>query len=330
MKNRKIIMDDVAERSGSSKTTVSYVLSGKPANFQISEGTVRRVAETALELGYRPCEAQAALDALEFRRLSILVLTPWLYAQHSDFMAQLHRAFRDAEERESAEFVYMQYHAGQIGKVLRPMVFARYDAVFVSGTSDEDNAYLERNRRKLGKVILLNRRAEGILSVSGNDREASRKLAERICASGNYSRYLVVTDRDSWCSRDRRDGFLQGLEKFGAEVRVTELSRQDMAADFREMDGWLGERGMVFFTQYYPAAMYLTKQRNAPKGRGLACYDEDGLICRFLPKQLTAVNPCHEEMARRAVELAHRLQEGESPQSVIVNAKLIRGETVSL
>ena len=176
MKERKITMDDVAEHSGSSKTTVSYVLSGKPANFHISEGTVRRVAETALKLGYRLREAQAALDALETKRLSVLVLTPWLYAQHSDFMAQLHRAFRDAEEKEPAEFVYMQYHAGQIGKVLRPMIFARYDAVFVSGTSDEDNAYLERNRKNLGKVILLNRRAEGILSVSGNDLEASRGL----------------------------------------------------------------------------------------------------------------------------------------------------------
>ena len=139
-----------------------------------------------------------------------------------------------------------------------------------------------------------------------------------------------MTDRDSWCSRDRRDGFLQGVEKFGAEAKVTELSAQAMAADFREMDAWLGERGMVFFTQYYPAALYLTKQQNAPKERGIACYDEDGLICRFLPKQLTAVDPCHGEMVRRAVELAHQLQEGKTPRSITVKAKLIEGETVSL
>lgn len=328
MTDRKITMEDVAEQSGISKTTVSYVLSGKPANFHISEATVRRVAETALRLGYQTQRAEAALTALETGRLSVLVLTPWLYAQHSDFMVQLHRAFRDAQRQEPAEFVYMQYNTGEIGRVLRPMVFARYDAVFLIGTSEEDNAYLERNRKNLGKVILLNRRAEGILSVSGNDREASRSLAEQLCAAGNSGPFAVVTDRDSWCSRYRCEGFLAGLSPYGAEV--FSLAPEDPEQVFDALDAMLGEKGTVFFTQYFPAALYLKLREGKTGARSIACYDEDGLISRFLPRQLTAVDPRHGEMAREAVRLAHALQEGRPTESVIVEARLIRGETAGL
>ncbi len=324
---KRITMDDVAEVSGISKTTVSYVLNGKNANFHISEATVRKVAETALSLGYYPEKAEAALLRLVSQALSILVLTPWLYAQHSDFMAQLHRAFQQAEAQEPVEFVYMQYHAGSIGKALRPMVFARYDAVFVAGSNDADHAYLTRNAKNLSKVILLNRRAEGILSVSGNDLEASRRLASRVLESGAYRNLIAVTDHDSWCSRFRLEGFRKAVSDGGRELTVLEFSAGTVEDTLRRAAEAAGEQDAVLFTQYYPAALFLTKYGSA---RGVAAYDTDGLLEGFLPKALTTIDPGLADMAGHAVSLAKQLKQGRSPRSVVVEAKILPGETAAL
>lgn len=330
MATGKVTMEDVAEKSGISKTTVSYILNGKNANFQISEATVRKVAEAAISLGYHTEKARAALTALESARTSILVVSPWLYAQHSDFMVQINRALQQEEREHPVEFVYMQYREGEIGKVLRPMVFARYDAVFAVGSGEKDLEYLERNRENLSKVILINRQIEGLLSVSGNDREASYRLAKRICWARTYDRFLVVTDPGSWCSRFRKEGFLQALSEEGQKCQVIDLwSKEATEEDFRGLERQLGERGMVFFTQYYAAACFLIRHPEKIPGVGVACYDEDGLISRFLPKPLTTMDPRITRMARAAIALAQQLKKGEPTASVIIEAQLVAGETVN-
>ncbi len=328
---KRITIDDVAEESGISRTTVSYILNGKCANFQISAATIRKVAETAIRLNYQKEKAQNALDGLEQDRISVLVLSPWLYAQHSDFMAQLHPAFKAMEERFRFEFVYMQYHSGQLGKVLRPMIFARYDAVVITGTSDEDNAYLSRNREKLSRVILLNRRVEGILSVSGNDRQATYELGCRLCAGRQYDKVLIVSDQNSWCSQFRKEGMLQAAQEANLPVEVWELDAQAMTDQtLQQVEAFLGDRGLVFFTQYQPAAMLLIRQPQATPCRGIACYDEDKSIRRFLPRQLTTLDPYVTEMAKEAAQMAKRLKAGEQPESVVIPAGLIAGQTAEL
>lgn len=331
MTKKRITIDDVAEASGISRTTVSYILNGKCASFQISEATIRKVAETALQLNYHREKAQAALDGLESAKVSVLVLSPWLYAQHSDFMAQLHPAFKAMEEQYRFEFVYMQYHSGQLGKVLRPMIFSRYDAVVITGTSDEDNAYLARNREKLSRVILLNRRVEGILSVSGNDREASLGLGRQLCAQMQYEPLLLISDRSSWCSRFRKEGFLQAAAEADRRIEVWDLDSQALTEELlQKAEAFLGERGLVFFTQYQPAAMLLIRRPEDTTRRGIACYDEDKSIRRFLPRQLTTLDPCITEMAREAARMARQLKEGAQPEPVVIPAKLIQGETAVL
>ena len=329
MTSKKITMEDVAEESGISKTTVSYILNGKTANFQISEATIRKVAETAIRMGYHTEKAKSALAGLESIRTSILVVSPWLYAQHSDFMVQINRAFQEEERKSPVEFVYMQYRDGEIGKVLRPMVFSRYDAVFAIGSGKKDLEYLERHRENLSKVILLNRHAEGILSVSGNDREASYRLAKKLCWAHTYDRFIVVADPGSWCSRFRKEGFVQALSEEGQKCQVVDVWPYDATEEnFAELETMLGERGMVFFTQYYAAACFLIHRAHLVPRIGVACYDEDRLIRRFLPKQLTSLDPQIAEMAHAATDLAQKLKDGQPVAPVVVEAQLLAGETV--
>src|SRR5579862_6559661 len=52
--NRRVTILDVAAQAGVSKVTVSYVLNGRGPEMGIKPETVRRIQDTAKELGYRP------------------------------------------------------------------------------------------------------------------------------------------------------------------------------------------------------------------------------------------------------------------------------------
>ena len=85
---------------------------------------------------------------------------------------------------------------------------------------------------------------------------------------------------------------------------------------------------MVFFTQYYPAACFLIRRAELVPRIGVACYDEDGLIRRFLPKQLTTIDPQFSKMAHAAIDLAQKIKNGQPVAPVVVEAQLMAVETV--
>ncbi len=51
---KKVTLEDLSQRSGLSKTTISRVLSGKSHEFRINADTSRLVIDTAMEMNYRP------------------------------------------------------------------------------------------------------------------------------------------------------------------------------------------------------------------------------------------------------------------------------------
>ena len=61
----KITIRDIAERAGTSKTTVSFFLNGK--TDKMSEETQARIAQVIKETNYRPSIAARSLNAKETR-----------------------------------------------------------------------------------------------------------------------------------------------------------------------------------------------------------------------------------------------------------------------
>ena len=51
---RRVSLQDVAGRAGTSRTTAHYVLTGKDREMRIAEDTRRKVVRAAKELSYRP------------------------------------------------------------------------------------------------------------------------------------------------------------------------------------------------------------------------------------------------------------------------------------
>ena len=148
----KTTIEDIARASGVSKATVSYVLNNKRSSLGLSAQTVAKVLNVSKELKYRPDLVAVALSEQKNVPLSLLILSPWLHTQFSDFMAQVSHVLEKTTLEMRLKPTYELYHAGSLRKALRPARCVKFDAVIIIGTSDEDDAFLRKNREKFRRI----------------------------------------------------------------------------------------------------------------------------------------------------------------------------------
>jgi len=327
----KITISDIAKAAFVSKTTVSYVINRRQSGFRISEETARRVLNVCKELNYRPAEAAVRLSECRKNPLRLLVVSPWLYAQFSDFMARLNIVLHQCEEESPLDAVFDSYTPGELRSVLRPSLLKRFDAVLVVGTCEKDDLWLRRNQDGLSNVILMNRQVEGFLSCSGDDRSAIQKLTEKIDFAHYDKMLMAISPRRSFCEQLRCSSFAQVCETMNRKCKP--LFLEDYTTLWQQIRPVLkkAQNTLVFVPQYVPAALLLQKARAAgfriPEKLGIIAYDRHSLLDPFVSPSLTTVDPCLEKMTEKALTLVRGMKEQRKQHPCIVHAKLRLGET---
>ncbi len=330
--NKKTTIEDIARLCGVSKATVSYVLNGKKTAMKMSKDTVKEIIETCQRLGYRPDKTAQALSAMRKIPLNLIILTPWLYSQHSDFMAQINAAFESISREKEIKFSYAYYERGELSKHLKPEKYSRYDAVIVAGTSVDDDSYLIENSGRFDNLILLNRYVDGIYSVYGNDREATLELADSVKRSGYYDSYVIVSENvDSFCRKER----FSALREAFSNARITDFDgKMDAQSAIKLYKDNSHKKTCFAFTTFSPASLFMThllRQGIAiPEECGIICFDIHTLLSDYLPIQLTTVDPGLPEMVKEAYNIALALKEGKVPNSKKINAVICSGETAKI
>src|ERR1051326_6495484 len=95
MGKRGITIQDVAQRTGVSKVTVSYVLNGRETGIRISDATRQRVLRAAKELGYHPNALARGLARRRTDTLALVMQTPRIFSGWSGFINALMRGTLD-------------------------------------------------------------------------------------------------------------------------------------------------------------------------------------------------------------------------------------------
>lgn len=326
---KKTTIDDIAKLCGVSKATVSYVLNGKKSAMKMSKSTVKQIIEVCQRLGYRPDKTAQALSAMRKIPLNLIILTPWLYSQHSDFMAQINTAFETISHENEIKFSYAYYERGHLSTHLRPEKYSRFDAVIIAGTSVEDDEYLLHNKEAFENIILLNRYVDGVCSVYGNDREATHVLAQRIKDSGHYESYVIVGDgADSFCRAERIAALKDVFGSFSV-IPFDGVINSESAAELYSTHQ--GKKTCFAFTTFSPASLFmmhlLRKGINIPEDCGIMCFDVHTLLTDYLPLKLTTVDPRLDEMVQNAYRIARNIKDGKPVESIETKAVIIEGET---
>ncbi|HZT43899.1 MAG TPA: LacI family DNA-binding transcriptional regulator [Chthonomonadaceae bacterium] len=87
MESRRVRMIDVAKAAGVSRTTVSFVLSGRDAG--IPAETKQRVLRLARQMGYRPHDAALALATGRTRRIGLVLNDPTSFIRSDSYVAHV-------------------------------------------------------------------------------------------------------------------------------------------------------------------------------------------------------------------------------------------------
>ncbi len=328
-----VTINDIAEASGVSKATVSYILNNKPSAFSLSQQTIRRVLDVCAEMHYSPDRVAQALAFQRRTALSIRIFSPWLYAQHSDFMAIFNRTVEKLNASMKLDITFERFTPGALSKSFKVSQCGKYDAVLILGTAQPDERFLVRNREKITNVIAMNRSIQGILSCAGNDRETCAALAESVAKNGHYRRYVVIShDAASRREKSRAEGFAAGLKRGKAEpVTVVTLPADGQTKEECQslLDRYTENGTAFFFGTHLQAAHMMTeahkRKLEIPGEIGIVGYDRNSILDDFLFPEMTTIDPRIEAMTQTAIELAKQLKSGKKPKSVTVEANIVSG-----
>ncbi|MCQ2378951.1 MAG: LacI family transcriptional regulator [Victivallaceae bacterium] len=333
-----VTINDIAQASGVSKATVSYILNNKVSSVRLSPQTVRRVLDVCAEMKYAPSKVAQALSFQKRAGASILVLSPWLYAQHSDFMATFNRTIGKLSAETKLFTSFERFTPGELSKTFKTSRCGKYDAVLIIGTDPVDERYLSRNREKMSGVILLNRQIPDMLSCCSDDRGVCEKLAGMIARDRKYKKYVIVRHgKPGRREKLRSDGFAAGIRKklkcegteiplFIAEIGDDALLPEECA---RVLDEY-AEKGTVFFFGTHLMAAHMTAQANKrrleiPDEIGIVGFDRNSVLDDFLFPAMTTIDPKIGEMTEKSIALALQLKAGKKPESVVVTPEIVRG-----
>jgi len=331
MTSTRTTIADIARLAGVSKATVSYVLNSRRSGFNISEETSRRILALCQVHNYRPDRAAVLLSECRKTPLQLLVASPWLYAQFSDFMVQLNLVLHEHERSSRMAVSYVSFSVGELREALKPSVLKRYDAVLVVGTGSKDAEWLEKHAEELPKVVLMNRQVPGILSCCGNDEKAVAGVAKAVDFS-SYDRFAVmIPPRHSFCEVLRCRGFSAACA--AKKLPVEEFNMSNYSCLWEMLSPELEKAGrlLVFCPQYVPAALLLKEARGAgigiPEKLGIIAYDRHSLLDQFCSPKLTSIDPHLSLMAEKTLELIFGVRDGRKQQSQTVKAEILTGGT---
>lgn len=329
MNKRGTTLKDVALKCGVSVATASYVLNGKNTSFKISEQSIRRVLEESLRMNYRPDQAALELEKLKRRKLSILMYSPWIHSQYSDFMFQVNQVLDKALQADQIKLDSQFFSGGHLKKILKPYKCEKYDIVLVMGTSIEDELFLEKKCSHLKNIILLHRSNDNFVYSCGNDREVCEEMAQRLLKRNYYDKYVLVHNPEySPKESERIEGYKKG---FGSNSKFHEIimavADEKFSDDLLEYFG--KEKVCFIFTMYISAAKMLkhmiSNEIAVPQDVGIVGYDRHSLLDNFMSPALTTVEPDYRAMTEEVLRFGKVIKNGDMPFSHITKAKIVEG-----
>lgn len=216
MKARRVTSQDVADRAGVSRTTVSLVLN-EVQGIQISEETRRRVLEAAQFLDYVP---EAAAQALASRRVGIIGLILTRSPRHiaSDtFLTQILDGLVEVVHEQGMRLLIdiLETHH-QKETYLHLIRSKRIDGLILSGPRFDDAALKSLEADGFPTVLMGSLPESGFYSVDVDNFNAAREAVDHLIRLG-HKRIACITNAPTsyTAAAERLRGYRRALEAAG-------------------------------------------------------------------------------------------------------------------
>ncbi len=302
----RVTLRDVASRAGVSRTTASFVMTGR-RDMRISADAEERVRRAARELNYRP---NLMARSLRTNHSQTIGLISDVIASEAFAGEVVRGSLATAALNEHLMFIGETEGDGEVEQRLAQDMLDRGVRGFLYGAMATRRATVPSILRG-HPVVLLNcvTRARGYAMVVPDEKEAGRTAATALLEAGHAADVYVVGEvlPHQIAAVERLEGIRRAMGEAGVSVVIDSLwcpesAREAVTAFLRD-----GGRPRAFVAMNDRVARGIYQAlalagRRVPDDVSVVSFDDSDLAS-WLHPQLTSVAIPHFELGRRAVEL---------------------------
>jgi LacI family transcriptional regulator, galactose operon repressor len=323
-------IDDVAERAGVSKATVSRVLNGSRSVAPDKEARVRRAAQ---ELGYEPFGPAQALRQQRVRVWAVIIADI-----ENPFFTSMVRGIEDVAYGEGYRLVLcnsdgdVNKEAGYLDIAIRE----RMAGVVIAAASNTDS-HIERLVAEGIPAVAVDRRLDGprVDSVVVDNATGAAEATRHLIEGGSRRVACIAGPPIVSTSNERLSGYRDGLRSAGVSYDRALVRR----ADYREDGGYKAARSLLALDDR-PDALFVTNNlmtvgalraiRDAdlriPRDIAVVGFDDSPLAELMHPRLTVVAQPTY-EIGRTAAELLADRAAPRSPKDIVLMPRLVVRES---
>ena len=206
-----ITIDDIAEKLGISKTTVSRALSGKG---RISEETRARVLACIEECGYRPNHIAKSLAFSKSFNIAVAVPSDAEVNEIPFFQTCLNGIASTVSQADYDVIFSVTTHDSCSG-LKRLIRNQKVDGVILTRLLTDDRAVDFMKSSGIPFVVIGTSPDPDIIQVDSNQEEGCREMIKYLLHQGETDIVLIAGDPEHQVNKDRHKGFCSAVEKSG-------------------------------------------------------------------------------------------------------------------
>ena len=228
----KVTIKDVAREAKVATSTVSRVLA---KSDKISEETKERVNEAIKKLNYTPSIVARGLAKNKTRILAVILPQGAESSFENPFFVQAMKGISMCAQKENYYIMYTFKEENEqwIKKFTEGNIV---DGLFLFNAKSDDKTIEHLKKNKFPFVIICRPEdIKNVLWVDNDNFEAVYQLTQRLIDKGNKKIAFIGAKKELNVSKDRLNGYKQGMFSRGLEVNEELIFEMD---DFTEIEGY--------------------------------------------------------------------------------------------
>lgn len=314
---KKVSLQDIAERAGVSKTTVSAVLNNHSDQYGIRLETQRKVKEIAKQLNYTPNKMARGLRLKKTQTIGLVAPDPsnWFFSQLS---ASLRKAVGEAGYH--LYIASSNYDEEEEYTIINDLLAWHIDGLIVASIMKNDRISQNVAPNQV-PLVYIDRQFESdtISWVASDNMKATYDLVSYLCSTGVQEVGYLGGERTISTFHYRLAGYRQALEDQGIRFNPGLVLEQGFTAS----DGYQLIKTLVAQRNGFPEAVFTAScefmvgvlefiketSRHIPTALKIGTYDNNELL-DFLPVNISSVQQNTDQMAQAAFELLKHAMTG--------------------
>lgn len=305
---KKLSIADIATQLNISKTTVSFVLNGKAAEYHISEALEKKILDHIKEVGYRPNQFAQALRTGKTKIIGMMV------EDISDpFFASVARMIEESAYRKGYKIVYCStenstQRTKDFIQVYRTRQVDGYIIAPPQGIEKEIQSLLDDNL----PVVLFDRTIPGVETddVLVDNFKSTYDAMRHFIKNGYKNIAMITLDSGQVQMTDRLLGYKKAVDEIMGRHMIKKIVyHDDKENSIKEIQEYIAAQPQldaVFFATNYIADNGLEAIRNLklniPNDLGVIVFDDYNLFRLFTPS-ITAISQPIKEISEQTIGL---------------------------